>query len=151
MKTKKMLAAVVALALPAAALAEERATPREAEALVHKAVAYLKQEGRAKAFAAFDDPKGPFTYRDLYMTVYDLEGRCLAHGAQRSRIGKSLVGDRDADGKLFVKERVELARKATSAWQEYKFWNPETKRIEPKVAYFEVVDGLILLSGAYKP
>jgi single cache domain-containing protein len=103
------------------------------------------------AFVVFSDPHGPFTYRDLYMTVYDLEGKCLAHGAKKVRIGKSLVDDRDADGKLFVRERVELARKAPKGWQEYEFVNPATKRIEDKVAYFEVVDGLILLSGAYKP
>jgi cytochrome c len=148
---KNPFSATALMLIASAALAEERATTREAEALVRQGVAYLKQEGREKAFATFSDPKGPFTYRDLYMTVYDLDGRCLAHGAKRDRIGKSLIEDRDADGKLFVKERVALARKAARGWQEYKFLNPATKRVEDKVAYFEVVDGLILLSGAYKP
>jgi cytochrome c len=148
---RKLVAAVAIAVVVPAALAEERATTREAEALVRQAAAFLKKEGRERAFAVFSDPHGPFTYRDLYMTVYDLEGRCLAHGAKKERIGKSLVDDRDADGKLFVRERVELARKAPKGWQEYKFLNPATKRIEDKVAYFEVVDGLILLSGAYKP
>jgi cytochrome c len=149
---KKSLAAALTLALGLpAALAEERATTREAEALVRQAVSFLQKEGKEKAFAAFSDPKGPFTYRDLYMTVYDLEGKCLAHGAKKERVGKSLIAEKDADGKLFVKERVELAKKSKKGWQEYKFLNPATKKVEDKVAYFEVVDGLILLSGAYKP
>ncbi len=145
------LAAVVALALPAAALAEERATPREAEALVHKAVAYLKLEGRAKAFAAFDDPKGPFTYRDLYIAAYDLTGKCVAHGAKKERVGKSFAAEKDADGKAFVAERLALAKKDGKGWQEYKFLNPATKKVEDKVAYFELVDDVVLVCGAYKP
>lgn len=151
MNRKLVVAAVLAAAVPLAALAEERATPREAEALVHKAVTFLKQQGREKAFAAFNDPQGAFAFRDLYVMVYDLEGNCLAHGAKKDRVGKNFLNDKDADGRPFVKERMELARKSPRGWQEYKFMNPATKKIEPKVAYFEVVDGMVVMSGAYRP
>lgn len=145
------IAVTALLLLATGALAEERATTRDAEALVHRAVALIKKDGREKAFAAFNDPKGPFTYRDLYITAYDLNGVCLAHGQKPERIGKSLLNDKDASGKAFVKERVEMAKRNGSGWQEYLFTNPVSKKIEPKVAYFELVDGVIVACGAYKP
>lgn len=144
------LAAFVLL-LPAPAPAGDRATTKEAEAMVKKAAEFLKKEGKAKALEVFSDPKGAFTYRDLYIMVYDLEGKCLAHGAKRDRVGKSLIGDKDADGKAFVAERVQIAKEKGKGWQEYKFVNPATKAVEQKVAYFELVDGLIVTCGAYKP
>jgi signal transduction histidine kinase len=111
----------------------------------------VKKDGKAKAFATFNDPKGPFTYRDLYIMVYDLEGRCLAHGAKKDRVGKSFIDDKDVDGKLFVRERVKLAKDQGKLWQEYKFQNPANGKIEQKVAYCELVDGAVVCCGAYKP
>jgi hypothetical protein len=49
-----------------------------------------------------------------------------------------------------VKERVEIAKRNGKGWQEYKFQNPLTKRVEQKVAYFERVGDVIVLCGAYK-
>ncbi len=148
---KKLVALAAVLAFPLAAPAQERATTKDAELMVHNAVATVKKDGREKAFAAFNDPQGPFTYRDLYIMVYDLEGKCLAHGAKKDRIGKSLIDDKDVDGKFFVRERVKLAKEQGKLWQEYKFPNPATKKVEQKVAYCELVDGAVVCCGAYKP
>jgi cytochrome c len=145
------IAAAVLLAFAPAALAEDRATPKEAEAMVHKAIDYLKKEGKEKAFAVFNDPHGAFAYRDLYITAFDPSGICLANGAKKERVGKSLIEDKDVDGKLFVKERLELARKDGKGWQQYKFMNPATKAVELKVVYFEQAGDVIIGSGAYKP
>ena len=147
---KKLIALALFASLPLAALAQERATTKEAETMVHRAVDFLKKEGKEKAYATFNDPKGAFTYRDLYIVVYDLEGKCVAHGAKKERIGKNLSEDKDADGKQFVKERVEIAKKDGKGWQEYKFQNPATKAVETKVAYLERVGDVIVACGAYK-
>jgi len=143
------LAALVALVAPAAH-AQEYATTKDAELLVHRAVAFLKAEGREKAFAVFSDPKGQFAYRDLYVAVYDLQGKCLAHGAKKERIGKGFIDDKDPDGKAFIRERLEIARKHGKGWQEYKFQNPLTKQVEQKIAYFERVEDAVVMAGAYK-
>ncbi len=148
---KTALVAGLLLALPLVAPAEDRATTKEAETLVHRAVEYLKKEGAEKAYATFSDPKGSFAFRDLYITVYDLGGKCLAHGAKKERVGKSLLEDKDPDGKQFVKERIEIARKDGKGWQEYKFQNPATKQVERKVAYLERVGDVIVVCGAYRP
>jgi len=131
--------------------ADAWATPRDAERIVRGAVARIKRVGKEEAFAAFNNPEGSFTYRDLYVAVYDSSGRCLAHGADQSRIGKDLSNDKDADGKLFIKERLAMAKADGKGWQIYKFKNPLTKKIEEKIAYFEVVDDVIVVCGAYKP
>jgi len=49
--------------------AEKRGTAAEAEALVKKAIAYMKSNGREAAFAEINNPKGKFTDRDLYIFV----------------------------------------------------------------------------------
>jgi cytochrome c len=117
---------------------------------VHRAVAFYKKSGRAKALAAFNEASGPFCYRDLYVYAYTLDGTCVAHPAQPNRVGKNLINDRDVDGKEFIRERMAIARKEGKGWQEYKFTNPATHRVEKKVAYFEVVDGVVLVAGAYR-
>ncbi len=151
----RSLAVAAALSLltfapPVPAPAQEVATTKDAEMMVHQAVGFLKKEGRAKAFEEFNNPKGRFTYRDLYITVYDMNGKCLAHGQKKERIGKDLINDKDPDGKEFVKERIKIAKAAGKGWQEYKFMNPATQKVEQKVAYFERVEDVIVLCGAYK-
>jgi cytochrome c len=131
--------------------AADRGTKEEAVAMVQKAVAAIKADGRDKAFAAIDDHNGPFRDRDLYVVVYDLQGKCLAHGANAKQIGKDLIELRDPDGKFFVKERVELAKTKDSFWQDYKFLNPQTKLIEHKSMYLEKVGDILVGCGIYKP
>ena len=145
------IAVAALLSFSPLALAEERATTKDAETMVHRAAALLKKEGKEKAIATFNDPKGAFTYRDLYIAAYDLEGKCVAHGAKKERVGKNLAEEKDPDGKLFVKERLEIARRDGKGWQQYKFMNPADKKVELKVVYFEQVGDVIVVSGAYKP
>jgi signal transduction histidine kinase len=155
----RTLAAAAALAvllplaalLPAGARAEEEyATTKDAELMVHQAIAFLRKEGKEKALAVFNDPKGQFTYRDLYIMAYDLNGTCLAHGAKKERVGKNLMEDRDVDGKQFVKERIAIAKQHGKGWQEYKWQNPVTRKTEQKVAYFERAGDVVVVCGAYK-
>ncbi len=130
--------------------AGEFGTPAEAEAMVKKAIAYIKAHGKEKAFAEISNPKGQFVDRDLYITVYDLNGTCLAHGANPKMIGKNFIDLKDPDGKAFVKERMELAKTKDKFWQDYKFTNPVTKKIEPKSMYCERFGDIIVACGVYK-
>ena len=131
------------------ALAAEVGTKDEATAMVKKAVALIKANGAEKAYAEFSNPKGPFVDRDLYVVVYDMTGKCLAHGANAKMIGRDLIDNKDVDGKEFVKERVEMMKKQASGWQEYKFRNPTTNQIEPKAMYIERLNDVIVGCGVY--
>jgi signal transduction histidine kinase len=135
----------------APALAQDRGTKDEAVAMVKKAVAAIAADGRDKSFAAINDQTSRFHDRDLYVVVYDLQGKCLAHGANAKQIGKDLLELRDPDGKFFVKERVDLAKTKDSFWQDYKFLNPQTKQIEPKSMYMEKSGDILVGCGIYKP
>jgi len=144
------LLAVFMLAASQVIYAAEFGTKDEAVALVKKAVAEIKANGQDKAFAEFNDPKGKYVDRDLYITVYDMNGKCLAHGANAKMIGKDLMDLKDPDGKPFVKERTELAKTKGSGWVDYKFTNPVTKKVEPKSQYFEKTGYIIVSCGFYK-
>ena len=148
MKTLTAIALVAGVAFPA--WAGDHATKDEAVAMVNKAVAYFKQEGPEKAYAAFDKKPGEFTDRDLYVLVYGTDGKVLAHGANAKLIGRDMIDAQDVDGKYYVKERVALAAKEATFWQDYKFVNPVTKKIEPKEAYCSVQGAAIICSGIYK-
>jgi methyl-accepting chemotaxis protein len=127
-----------------------KGTGDEAEALVKKAISFIKVNGKDKAFAEINNHAGIFTNRDLYVFVYDMNGRCLAHGQNANLIGKDCIGQTDADKKHYVRERVEIAKTKGSGWQDYKFTNPGTKAVEDKMAYIEKCDEFIVGSGAYR-
>jgi len=146
-----MLAGVMAAGLIASgAHAQDRATAAEAEAMVKKAVAFIKANGPEKAYAEFSKKKGQFVDRDLYIVVHTLEGKCLAHGANEKLIGREMMDTQDTDGKFYMKERMDLAKTKQSFWQDYKFTNPVSKKIEPKSLYCERVDNTAVCGGIYK-
>ena len=158
---KRFLSAVFAACLlvlgSTAALAQDKdkakskGTAAEATAMVEKAIAHIKKVGREKAFADFNNKSGAFTDRDLYVVVYDIKGKVLAHGANEKMIGRDVIDLRDSDGKYFVKERVEMmAKPDAKAWQDYKFMNPVTRAIEPKSMYMRRYEDLIVGCGIYK-
>ena len=122
----------------------------DAKSMVQKAIAFYKANGKDKAFAAISDKKGQFVNGDLYVFVYDMNGVCVAHGFNNKQIGKNLLDAKDPDGKFYVKERIALAKSAGSGWQDYKFTNPTTFKVEQKTAYIEKADSFIFGCGVYK-
>lgn len=133
-----------------AAAAAEHATAKEAEAMVNKGVAYIKANGKDKAYSEIDNKSGQFVDRDLYLVVYGLDGKVWAHGANQKMVGKNLIDLKDVDGKAFVRERVELAKSKSNFWQDYKFTNPVTKKVEPKAMFCERLDDTVVCGGIYK-
>lgn len=145
------LIALTALSLVSAPLmAEEFGTAKEAETLTKKAVAHIKSAGKNQAYADFTDKKPGWVDRDLYVVVYDLNGKVLAHGQNPKQVGKDLLNFKDADGKEFVKERVELAKSKGKFWQDYKFTDPQTKKMLPKSTYCEKLEDTAVCVGIYK-
>ena len=130
--------------------AEGGATSEQAVAMVQKGVAYLKANGTEKGYAEISSKTSQFKLEDLYLVVYGLDGTVHAHGSNLKMIGKNLIDLKDVDGKAFVRERVDLGKAKPNFWQEYKFVNPESKKIEPKVMYCERLDSTLVCGGIYK-
>ena len=151
--TKWAVALLAGVSLATAALAadEKRVTPKEAETMVKKGVAYIKANGRDKAMVDITNKKGEFVDRELYLTVYKPDGTALAHGANEKFVGKNMIDLRDADGKEHIRERMEMAKTKNTFWQDFKFLNPVNKKMEPKSMYCEKADELIVCGGIYKP
>ncbi len=153
MKAKGFIvfAVVIAMVLfSGAAISEERGTPEEAKALVQKAAAYVKEVGKEKALAEIGNPKGKFVYKDLYVFAGDFTGICLAHPATPALVGKNTLNIKDADGKLFIRERNEIVKKNGSGTIDYRWPHPKTKKVEQKSSYFEKVGDIVLTCGYYK-
>jgi cytochrome c len=138
--------------LPLGAMAAaERGTADEASALVKKGIAYLKANGPEKSYAAFNDPKGEFVDRDLYLFVFDMTGKTLAHGANKKLLDKNLIDLKDANGKAFIKDFIDVANKKGQGWVDYKWPHPVTKAIENKSSYVEKLpDNTLIGVGIYK-
>jgi cytochrome c len=145
-----LLAAVAAACCSGVHANEANATAAEATAMVKKGVAFIKTSGKDKGYAEISTKGGQFSDRDLYLTVYGMDGTVRAHGANEKMIGKNLIDLKDVDGKAFVKERVDLAASKGTFWQDYKFTNPVSRKIEPKSAYCEKLDDVIVCGGIYK-
>nr|WP_306650299.1 cache domain-containing protein [Massilia sp. CCM 9206] len=67
--------------------------------------------------------------------MYGTDGVVRAQGANLNMLNRNLMDVKDVDGKQFVRERIELAKKNAPFWQEYKFTNPLSKKSEPKAMY----------------
>lgn len=133
-----------------ASAAGDHGTAEEAVAMVQKAIVYLKANGLEKTIAEVHNSQGQFRDRDLYISIGDLTGKNLANGANPKLAGKNLIDLKDADGKAFVKERMDILKAKDKGWQNYKWPNPLTKQIESKSMYFEKVGDVIISCGIYK-
>ncbi|MCU6434464.1 cache domain-containing protein [Undibacterium sp. Jales W-56] len=148
---KKIAAAICAfsffLCMPV--LAAEHGTANEAKAMVQKTIDAMKKSGVQATIAEINKHDGQYSDKDLYVVVYDLNGKNLAHLNPRM-IGKDMIDLKDEDGKFFIKERLDIAKKKGSGWQDYKFLNPLSKQIEPKSMYIEKYQDVIVGCGIYK-
>lgn len=151
LSTKPLVSALAALLVfGGAAQATGGANKDEAVAMVKQAVAFIKDQGAQKAYPEITSKASKFHDRDLYVVVYQLDGKVLAHGSNAKFVGKDLIDAQDVDGKPYVKERVELAAKHASFWQDYKFVNPVSKKVEPKQMYCEKLENTAVCAGIYK-
>ncbi|MEK8047650.1 MAG: histidine kinase [Burkholderiales bacterium PBB6] len=145
-----LLTSCLLAASPALMAAAGGATEADATGMVKKGVAFIKANGKDKGYAEITSKTGQFRHEDLYLVVYGLDGVVHAHGANEKMVGKNLIDLKDVDGKAFVRERVDMAKTKASFWQDYKFTNPENKKVEPKAMYCEKLDDTVVCGGIYK-
>lgn len=149
---KKLIASVV-MAVVAVALgmsvanAAGRGNAEEAKALLTQAMEFYKAKGEAATFAEIQDPNGKLRDKDLYIFVQGFDGTTLAHGGNLKLVGKNMSDLKDPDGKLFIREFIEVAKTKGGGVVDYKWTNPETKKMEPKASYILRIEGKEMLMG----
>src|SRR5437868_11807147 len=63
--------------------------------MVKKAVAFIKEQGPEKSYPEVSNKAGKFIDRDLYVVVYQLDGKVLAHGSNEKFVGKDMSDAQD--------------------------------------------------------
>lgn len=126
------------------------ATKDDAKAMAKKVESYIKANGKDKAIVEVQKDKGLFEKGEIYVYIIDSNATVYAHPKLPSWVGKSFMALKDADGKLFIKEAVEALKTKNEVWIDYKWNNPETKKIGLKHGYFLKVGDLILSCGVWK-
>jgi methyl-accepting chemotaxis protein len=125
-------------------------TKDEAVDMVKRAVAALADNGSETTFAEISNKLGKFCDRDLYVVIYDMQGKNLAHGANPGNVGKDMIDAKDGAGKPYVRERIAIIQNQGGGWQDYLFLNPISKQVEEKSMYLERHQNLIIGCGIYK-
>jgi hypothetical protein len=143
-------ACAMSLLMAGAAQAADQGSAADAEAMVKRAVAYIKANGPEKAYEEFTNGKS-FKDRGLYVIVNDMNGKSLAHGGNPKLVGKELGTLKDADGKPIFPLFLEAIKGKDRGWTaDYKFLNPATQKIETKASFFERVGDTNVGVGMYK-
>ncbi|KIL98511.1 hypothetical protein CCC_01961 [Paramagnetospirillum magnetotacticum MS-1] len=151
MRRRLLLVLPLALGFAASALAAERPTQDQIQALTIKAAALVAANGVEKAKEAFHR-EGEFRFGEIYVNVIDANGTWLIYPPNPRNEGKSVLNVKDSNGKLLVQEIIQVARDKGEGWVEYHWLNPASNRIEPKITYVKNVPdkGVITYIGLYK-
>lgn len=147
-------ALVCGILLTCLALPAERPTQAKAEALVHAAIAYARRTSLDQLIQETNRADGRFhvgTGGELYIFIYDLDGTCRAIGFDTAAVvGKNRMTLKDADGKPYIRDFINLAKAQGHGWLDYKKASPVNNKIEPKTSYVELFEGVVIGAGVYK-
>jgi len=151
----RKIGALMALALAAVApLAAQ--TRDQAKAFVKQAVEFAKKNPKEKFLEEVSGVKGQFHFNkgqnnDLYIFVYDLEGKVLAHGVRRELVGVNRWTAKDPDGKSWIQDWTKVVKEKGSGWIEYKELNPaQNNKVMKKASFVELFNGMVVGAGIYE-
>lgn len=153
MKFLKVLSvAVIAAAVAAgAAFAQaKKPTQDEVKAIAIKAADFIAAKGVDEAAKAFVT-EGEFKFGEIYVNVIDAQGNWVIYPPKPENKGKSVLNFIDEDGKELGKDILNTGLKG-EGWTEYRWKNPATNTIQPKITYVKKVPGkdLVAYVGIYK-
>jgi len=145
-------AAAPAAGATAPAGSVERGEAKAADAMLERAVGYLKKNGDKRAYAAFNNPKGGFVQGQYYVYVVGMDGTMYANGGAPGVLaGKNAYDLHDAAGKPLIRELLEAAAKADTGQIEYRWLNRADNKVENKTAKFRKVGKQVVVVGYYTP
>jgi cytochrome c len=149
-----VLVIMASVVLVASAFAES-ATKDECVTKSKDAAQLIKEKGMNAAFQDLQNKDGKFVWKDTYVFVMDFTGTHLTHPLRPEMVGKNVIGFKDSNGKLVVKEFIEVANTTGEGWVEYMYpkpaelKKPEKERIlSKKISYVYRVPGTDMFVGA---
>ena len=145
-----LFVAVVMSLAGSAAMAGQHASAKDAETMLASAVEKLKHDGPDQAFAAFNDQNGSFLAKELYVFVFDINGKYRASGFNPKLTGRDAYDLRDADGKYLVREMIDIAKTTGAGTVNYVWYNPDDQKVERKHSLIRRVGDFIVGVGYYE-
>jgi len=142
---------LLALLSSMAQFVANRGTPAQAKAMLQKAVEHYKSVGRKQALADFTAKKGPFGDRDLYVVCIGSDHTIVANGGFPQYVGLSADALKDVDGKSVGQQGWDIASSKGEGAVRYRWINPVTHKVEPKITFFAKVGDDACGVGAYSP
>jgi cytochrome c len=106
---------------------------KQIAALVDKAAALIEAKGKT-AFPEFKKKDGEWFKGETYIFVLDMKGTTLLHPANPELETKSTLDLKDANGKAFIREFMDTAKKG-SGWVDYMWPKPGEKKPSKKATY----------------
>ncbi len=150
-KTFAVLALASLVAFPGVAQTRD-----QAKAFVKQAVDFAKKNPKEKFLEEVSGTKGQFHFNkgqnhDLYIFIYDLEGKVVAHGVRRELVGVNRWASKDPDGKPWIQEWTALVKAKGNGWIEYKELNPaQNNKVMKKASFVELFNGMVIGAGIYE-
>ncbi|AWK87578.1 cache domain-containing protein [Azospirillum thermophilum] len=147
-----LMAGLLALSLAGAATAQDgKPTQEDAKAITLKAAELIAARGLDEAAKVFN-ADGEFKYGEIYVNVIDFAGTWKVYPPRPAGVGQSVINVKDPDGKYVVQDVLAVAKDKGEGWVEYRWLNPASNKIEPKVTYVKRVPGqeLVAYVGIYK-
>ncbi|MCC5905677.1 MAG: cache domain-containing protein [Balneolaceae bacterium] len=127
-----------------------RGTIEEARAMLERAVAHYNEVGREQALNDFTAKAEPFIDRDLYVFCYGPDRTISGHGADPGLLGTPVDELRDVDDFAFGTRIMDVGEESPEGgFVEYKWINPVTGEVEPKISIVRVAGTDICGVGAY--
>lgn len=152
MATTAVTVSGIVLAVPSvAAAADAKPTQDDAKAITLKAAALVADKGLDEAAKVFN-ADGDFKKGEIYVNVIDFAGVWRVYPPRPAGVGQSVINVKDPDGKPIVQDILTVAKDKGEGWVEYRWLNPASNKIEPKITYVKRVPGLELVAyvGIYK-
>jgi cytochrome c len=149
-----LLSAGIILVAPAIPVSQEPQSEeaKKTIALVDQAAALLESKGTG-AFAEFRKKDSQWLNGHTYIFVLDMKGIDVFHPVHPDLQGKSIIDMKDANGKAFIQEMVEIAKTKGSGWVEYIWPKPGETEPSKKMTYIKKVktgnDTFIVGAGYY--
>lgn len=145
-----LIAVLVGVCAPST-YAADKITADEARMLTLKAAALIQEKGLDGARPILH-ATGEFRHGEVYVNVIDMAGTWRVYPPMPAGEGRSVLEIKDANGKFIVRDIIKTASEDGEGWVEYRWMNPETKVIGPKISFVKRVPGtdLITYVGTYK-
>jgi signal transduction histidine kinase len=131
--------------------AADKPTESDVQQITMKAAALVKEKGVEAGRNVFD-ADGEFKYGEIYVNVVSAKGVRLIYPPKPSAENMDVLEAQDVDGKFIIKNILEVATTKGEGWVEYRWMNPETKKIGEKITFVKSVPDreVVVYVGVYK-